>query len=144
MDGSFLTILSRWGLLLTRCSTLQFFLCPSPGCFSFYQPISSSSFSSPLHDVFFLKTWPKKSYLFLKKLFPSVYHRKEKDKTTNQYCQYDSQTLTMFTSSLYLATLISSIVAATVMRKFVQKLSMLFSGLLFCADAIINGIAETV
>ncbi|XP_009374920.2 sugar carrier protein C [Pyrus x bretschneideri] len=81
---------------------------------------------------------------FLKKFFPSVYHKKEKDKTTNQYCQYDSQTLTMFTSSLYLAALISSIVAATVTRKFGRKLSMLFGGLLFCAGAIINGAAKAV
>ncbi|KAM1077870.1 hypothetical protein ACFX15_024504 [Malus domestica] len=71
-----------------------------------------------------------------------VYHKKEKDKTTNHYCQYDSQTLTMFTSSMYFAAFISSIVAATVTRKFGQKLSMLFSVLLFCVGAIINGTAE--
>ncbi|KAM1004990.1 hypothetical protein ACFX13_005155 [Malus domestica] len=81
---------------------------------------------------------------FLKKFFLSVYHKKEKDKTNNQYCQYDSQTLTMFTSSLYLAALISSIVAATVTRKFGRKLSMLFGGLLFCSGAIINAAAKAV
>lgn len=50
----------------------------------------------------------------------------------------------MFTSSLYLAALISSIVAATVTRKFGRKLSMLFGGLLFCSGAIINAAAKAV
>ncbi|KAL6198068.1 hypothetical protein ACLB2K_027860 [Fragaria x ananassa] len=81
---------------------------------------------------------------FLRKFFPSVYRKKELDKSTNQYCQYDSQTLTMFTSSLYLAALMASIVAATITRKFGRKWSMLFGGLLFCAGAIINAAAKAV
>ncbi|KAL5579301.1 hypothetical protein UlMin_011743 [Ulmus minor] len=81
---------------------------------------------------------------FLKKFFPSVYRKKEDDKTTNQYCKYDSETLTMFTSSLYLAALLSSLVASTVTRKFGRKLSMLFGGVLFCAGAILNGLAQKV
>ncbi|XP_056159852.1 sugar carrier protein C [Syzygium oleosum] len=81
---------------------------------------------------------------FLKKFFPSVYRKKMADTTTNQYCKYDSQKLTMFTSSLYLAALVASIVAATVTRKFGRKLSMLFGGLLFCSGAIINGAAKAV
>ncbi|CAK7350725.1 unnamed protein product [Dovyalis caffra] len=81
---------------------------------------------------------------FLRKFFPSVYRKQQQDATTNQYCQYDSQTLTMFTSSLYLAALSSSIVASTITRKFGRKLSMLFGGVLFCAGAIINGAAKAV
>lgn len=81
---------------------------------------------------------------FLEKFFPSVYRKKELDKSTNQYCKYDSQTLTMFTSSLYLAALVASIVAATVTRKFGRKWSMLFGGLLFCSGAIINAAAKAV
>lgn len=81
---------------------------------------------------------------FLQKFFPSVYRKKMADKTVNQYCQYDSQTLTMFTSSLYLAALISSLVASTVTRKFGRKLSMLFGGVLFFAGAILNGFAQKV
>ncbi|XP_062087352.1 sugar carrier protein C [Humulus lupulus] len=81
---------------------------------------------------------------FLKKFFPSVYRKKMAEKLTNQYCQYDSQTLTMFTSSLYLAALLSSLVASTVTRKFGRKLSMLFGGLLFFAGAILNGFAQKV
>ncbi|KAI5570511.1 hypothetical protein BDE02_11G034100 [Populus trichocarpa] len=80
---------------------------------------------------------------FLRKFFPSVY-RKQQDSITNKYCQYDSQTLTMFTSSLYLAALLASLVASIVTRKYGRKLSMLFGGLLFCAGAIINGFAQAV
>lgn len=81
---------------------------------------------------------------FLEKFFPSVLRKKRDSATTNQYCQYDSQTLTMFTSSLYLAALISSLVASTVTRKFGRKLSMLFGGVLFCSGAIINGSAKNI
>ncbi|KAF4351465.1 hypothetical protein CsatB_015826 [Cannabis sativa] len=81
---------------------------------------------------------------FLQKFFPSVYRKKKAEESSNQYCQYDSQTLTMFTSSLYLAALISSLVASTVTRKFGRKLSMLFGGLLFFAGAILNGFAQKV
>lgn len=81
---------------------------------------------------------------FLKKFFKSVYHKKNEDKLTNQYCQYNSQTLTMFTSSLYLAALVSSLVASFVTRKFGRKKSMLFGELLFCAGALINAFAKAV
>ncbi|CAM8983705.1 unnamed protein product [Rhodiola kirilowii] len=81
---------------------------------------------------------------FLKKFFPSVYRKEELDTSTNQYCKFDSETLTLFTSSLYLAALCSSIVASTVTRKFGRKLSMFFGGILFCAGAILNGFASTV
>ena len=81
---------------------------------------------------------------FLQKFFRKVWEKKEADKSTNQYCQYDSQTLTMFTSSLYLAALLSSLVASTVTRKLGRKLSMLFGGLLFFAGALINGFAKAV
>ncbi|KAF9672264.1 hypothetical protein SADUNF_Sadunf11G0023300 [Salix dunnii] len=80
---------------------------------------------------------------FLKKFFPSVYRQKQ-DSITNQYCQYDSQILTMFTSSLYLAALLASLVASIVTRKFGRKLSMLSGGILFCAGAIINGFAKAI
>ncbi|GAV67431.1 Sugar_tr domain-containing protein [Cephalotus follicularis] len=81
---------------------------------------------------------------FLKKFFPSVYRKQQDHNSSNQYCQYDSETLTLFTSSLYLAALLSSLVASTVTRKFGRKLSMLFGGLLFFAGALINGFAKAV
>ncbi|KAL7142732.1 hypothetical protein ABFS83_08G143700 [Erythranthe nasuta] len=81
---------------------------------------------------------------FLKEFFPSVYRKQKADDSTNQYCKFDSETLTMFTSSLYLAALVSSLVASTVTRKLGRKLSMLFGGVLFCVGALINGLAQNV
>ncbi|XP_028094470.1 sugar transport protein 1-like [Camellia sinensis] len=78
------------------------------------------------------------------KFFPSVYEKQKADSSTNQYCKFDSFTLTMFTSSLYLAALLSSLVASTVTRKLGRKLSMLFGGVLFCAGALVNGFAQAV
>ncbi|XP_027111678.2 sugar carrier protein C-like [Coffea arabica] len=81
---------------------------------------------------------------FLHKFFRSVYDKKNNDKSTNQYCKFDSETLTMFTSSLYLAALASSLVASTVTRRMGRKLSMLFGGVLFLAGALVNGFARKV
>ncbi|KAE9613505.1 hypothetical protein Lal_00016045 [Lupinus albus] len=81
---------------------------------------------------------------FLMKFFPEVYKKKKGVETTNKYCQYDSETLTIFTSSLYLAALLSSLVASTVTRKFGRKLSMLFGGLMFLVGALINGFAVKI
>ncbi|GFQ07774.1 sugar carrier protein c [Phtheirospermum japonicum] len=81
---------------------------------------------------------------FLKKFFPSVYSKQHADDSTNQYCKFDSVTLTMFTSSLYLAALVSSIVAGTVTRRLGRKLSMLLGGVLFCAGALLNGLAQSL
>ena len=81
---------------------------------------------------------------FLRKFFPKVYRSKHDETSTNQYCQYNSETLTMFTSSLYLAALISSLVASTVTRKLGRKPSMLFGGVLFFVGALLNGFAQAV
>ncbi|GKV19129.1 hypothetical protein SLEP1_g29423 [Rubroshorea leprosula] len=81
---------------------------------------------------------------FLKKFFLSIYEKQQNDNSKNQYCKYNSETLTLFTSSLYLAALLASLVASTVTRKFGRKLSMLFGGLLFFAGALINGFAKAV
>ncbi|KAJ0682155.1 putative major facilitator, sugar transporter, major facilitator superfamily [Helianthus annuus] len=81
---------------------------------------------------------------FLKDFFPSVYLKQAADTTTSQYCKFDSQILTMFTSSLYLAALMSSLVASTVTRKLGRKLSMLFGGILFSVGALVNGCAMAV
>ena len=81
---------------------------------------------------------------FLSKFFPSVYKKETAEESNNQYCKFDSVTLTLFTSSLYLAALFASLVASTVTRKLGRKLSMLFGGLLFCAGAIINAFAKNV
>lgn len=81
---------------------------------------------------------------FLKKFFPKVYRQEEADKSTNQYCEFDSPLLQTFTSSLYLAALVSSFFASTVTRKCGRKISMLGGGLTFLVGAIVNGFAKNV
>ncbi|XP_073009746.1 sugar transport protein MST8-like [Typha latifolia] len=82
---------------------------------------------------------------FLMKFFPDVYRKEETSVvSSNQYCKFNSQMLTLFTSSLYLAALIASFFASTVTRVFGRKMSMLGGGLVFLAGAIINGFARDV
>lgn len=81
---------------------------------------------------------------FLEKFFPSVYRKQKAVDSTNQYCKFDSQTLTMFTSSLYVAALFSSLVAAWVTRRLGRRLSMLAGAVLFCAGALVNGLAQNI
>ncbi|KAJ3679413.1 hypothetical protein LUZ60_017424 [Juncus effusus] len=81
---------------------------------------------------------------FLLKFFPSVYHKEKEDMSTNQYCKFDSQLLTLFTSSLYLAGLVASFVASDITRVFGRKWSMFGGGVTFLIGAAINGAAKDV
>ena len=83
---------------------------------------------------------------FLSKFFPDVYLKSHllAGENTNEYCKFDSQKLTSFTSSLYLAGLVASFVASTVTRKFGRKPSMLAGGLSFLVGAALNGGAENI
>eukprot|EP00898_Chlorokybus_atmophyticus_P004016 jgi/Chlat1/4615/Chrsp293S04361 len=71
---------------------------------------------------------------FQKKFFPSVY-RHRSDPARNAYCQYDSQTLQLFTSSLFLAGMVSSFVGSWITRRFGRTRSMLVGGLFFLLGA---------
>ncbi|KAL3651598.1 Transcription factor stp1 [Castilleja foliolosa] len=81
---------------------------------------------------------------FLEKFFPSVFRKHQGNVSTNKYCKPDSVTLTMFTSSLYLASLVSSVVAWMVTRSLGRKLSMLLGGLLFCAGSLLSSLAQSL
>lgn len=81
---------------------------------------------------------------FLRIFFPEVQWKQAHDTGTNQYCKFNSQKLTMFTSSLYLAALVSSIGAAAMTRSLGRKLSMMIGGILFLIGAVINGFAYNV
>ncbi|GLU14844.1 hypothetical protein SLE2022_313880 [Rubroshorea leprosula] len=81
---------------------------------------------------------------FLRKFFPSVYAWQQRNKSTNQHYQSDMGTVIQFLSSLYFAALLASLVASIVTRRYGRKLSMLFSGLLFFAGALINGFATAL
>ncbi|XP_028100556.1 sugar transport protein 1-like [Camellia sinensis] len=78
---------------------------------------------------------------FLDKFFPSVYRKEELDHSTNQYCKFNSQTLTMFTSSLYLPALFASFFASTMTKKLGCKFSMLMGDCVFCCGALLNAFA---
>lgn len=81
---------------------------------------------------------------FLKQFFPSVYEQQAKAAGGNQYCKFDSQLLTLFTSSLYLAALAASFLASVVTRAFGRKMSMLTGGSVFLVGSILNGAAVNV
>ncbi|KAK8930805.1 Sugar carrier protein C [Platanthera zijinensis] len=82
---------------------------------------------------------------FLLKFFPSVYQQQKKDAVaTNEYCKFNSDMLTLFTSSLYLAAMVSSFFASTITRVFGRKWSMFSGGVAFLAGAALNGVAETL
>lgn len=82
---------------------------------------------------------------FLKEFFPQVYRKESSVKPSDdQYCKFDSQTLTLFTSSLYLAALFSSMVASVATRAWGRRVTMFFAGLLFFVGAVINGLAQNV
>lgn len=80
---------------------------------------------------------------FLKKFFPNVF-RKMKRAHTNDYCKFDNQLLTTFTSSLYIAGLIASFFASATTRLMGRKASILLGGLFFLSGAAINGAAVNV
>jgi len=81
---------------------------------------------------------------FLEKFFPSVYRKMKANADTNQYCKFDSQLLTTFTSSLYLAALVSSFFASTVTRVLGREWSMFGGGFTFLLGASINAGARDV
>ncbi|RYR55335.1 hypothetical protein Ahy_A06g030574 isoform A [Arachis hypogaea] len=62
----------------------------------------------------------------------------------NQYCRFDSQVLTLFTSSLYLAALVASLFASSITRIFGRRLTMLSGGILFLVGAGFNAFAQKV
>ncbi|KAM0829311.1 hypothetical protein ACQ4PT_066953 [Festuca glaucescens] len=81
---------------------------------------------------------------FLSKFFPSVYRKQQQADDSNQYCKFDSQLLTMFTSSLYLAALVASLFAASVTRVAGRKWSMFIGGVTFLAGCALSGAAQNV
>ncbi|KAK4385151.1 Hexose carrier protein HEX6 [Sesamum angolense] len=81
---------------------------------------------------------------FLKKFFPRVYRKMKEDTTISNYCKFDSQLLTSFTSSLYIAGLISSFFAAVVTRNYGRKPSIIIGGVTYMAGAALGGAAYNV
>lgn len=80
---------------------------------------------------------------FLEKFFPVVY-RKKNSPAKNNYCKYDNQGLSAFTSSLYLAGLVASLVASPVTRKYGRKGSIVAGGVSFLIGATLNAAAQNL
>lgn len=82
---------------------------------------------------------------FLSKFFPQVYEdQRSASGNKNVWCQFDSQLLTAFTSSLYVAGLMATFVASMVTRLYGRKASMMCGGLSFLIGSIINGAAVSI
>ncbi|KAG1360764.1 hexose carrier protein HEX6 [Cocos nucifera] len=81
---------------------------------------------------------------FLKKFFPEVYRRMKEDTHISNYCKFDSELLTAFTSSLYVAGLFATFFASSVTRAFGRRPSMLLGGAAFLAGTVLGGAAVNV
>ncbi|BFG19283.1 hypothetical protein CerSpe_055570 [Prunus speciosa] len=81
---------------------------------------------------------------FLNKFFPSVLRKEAGSAPKNMYCVYDSQVLTSFTSSLYIAGLAASLVASRLARIVGRRNVMVLGGCTFFAGSAINGGAVNV
>ncbi|MFS8030064.1 putative major facilitator, sugar transporter, MFS transporter superfamily [Helianthus anomalus] len=75
---------------------------------------------------------------FLKEIFPEVYIRKQEHLNETDYYKYDSQILTLFTSSLYFAALISTFSASHVTRIRGRRASILWGAVSFFVGSVIN------
>ncbi|XP_078430017.1 sugar transport protein MST4-like [Wolffia australiana] len=77
---------------------------------------------------------------FLEKFFPEVFLRKHRAKEDN-YCKFDNHSLQLFTSSLYLAALLSSFVASKMCSSFGRKPTMQAASLFFLVGVLLNAFA---
>ena len=80
---------------------------------------------------------------FLSKFFPDVIDGRKSAKV-DAYCKYDNQWLTAFTSSLWIAGALSSLVASRVTRRVGRQAIMLIGGVLFLAGSVINAAAVNI
>ncbi|KAG9452262.1 hypothetical protein H6P81_005166 [Aristolochia fimbriata] len=81
---------------------------------------------------------------FLTEFFPEVYHKLKEDSTVSNYCKFDSQLLTSFTSSLYLAGMVASFFASSVTSAFGRKPSIAMGGVLFLVGSAVGAAAVNV
>ncbi|KAJ7973811.1 Sugar transport protein [Quillaja saponaria] len=81
---------------------------------------------------------------FLKEFFPKVYRRKQMHLQETDYCKYDNQILTLFTSSLYFAGLISTFAASHVTRSKGRRASIIVGSISFFFGAVLNAAAVNI
>ncbi|KAF1862054.1 hypothetical protein Lal_00026571 [Lupinus albus] len=81
---------------------------------------------------------------FLIEFFPEVYKRKNAHLHETDYCKYDDQLLTLFTSSLYFAALVMTFFASFLTRKKGRRASIIVGALSFLTGAAINAGAKNI
>ncbi|GJN34206.1 hypothetical protein PR202_gb22850 [Eleusine coracana subsp. coracana] len=81
---------------------------------------------------------------FLKKFFPDVYARKHAHLHETDYCKYDNQLLTLFTSSLYFAGLVSTFGASYVTKRRGRRASIMVGAASFFLGGAVNAAAMNV
>lgn len=81
---------------------------------------------------------------FLIEFFPHVYERKHAHMAETDYCKYDDQMLTLFTSSLYFAALISTFGASSVTKNKGRRASIIFGSISFFIGAVMNAAAVNI
>jgi len=81
---------------------------------------------------------------FLKDFFPKVYERKQAHLHETDYCKYDNQVLTLFTSSLYFAGLLSTFGASLVTRKYGRRMSIMTGAVSFFLGGGVNAAAINI
>lgn len=75
---------------------------------------------------------------FQSKFFPEVFAKMKKEGSVSNYCKLDSQLLIAFTSSLYFAGFVASLLASPVTNGLGRRFSMLLGSVLFLAGAALS------
>ncbi|XP_043718967.1 sugar transport protein 14-like isoform X1 [Telopea speciosissima] len=78
---------------------------------------------------------------FLILFFPTIYAREQQNLNETDYCKYDNQLLTLFTSSLYFAGLVSTFGASYLTRTKGRRASILFGSASFFLGGLLNACA---
>lgn len=81
---------------------------------------------------------------FLLEFFPGIYRRKHQRLQETDYCKYDNQILTLFTSSLYFSALVTTFGASYVTRNKGRRASIICGSISFFAGAILNASAQNI
>ncbi|WCJ42530.1 Sugar transport protein 14 [Euphorbia peplus] len=81
---------------------------------------------------------------FLIEFFPDVYARKHAHLRETNYCKYDNQILTLFTSSLYFAALVFTFLASWTTRNMGRRITILIGAVSFFIGAIFNAFAKNI
>ncbi|KAK8963961.1 Hexose carrier protein HEX6 [Platanthera guangdongensis] len=81
---------------------------------------------------------------FLQKFFPDVFEKMKGDTHVSNYCLFNSQALTAFTSSLYIAGVLASLIASGVTADYGRRTSMLIGSVLFLSGSVMGGAAVDV